>query len=161
MRYSVCVCVCVCVYVCMWWLDSLFSSTGQWSHYHAGVSATTSRWNQPGEETRGKGRGHGFKSKNKPFFYGTKYLLFFLKRAAFSIFDVLLSSTWSARSLKRTRTKPRLDEALEVSSREKKKKKKCHNTLHSRLFAGSFCYAFLISRPAFPKVNTTTAKLLA
>lgn len=31
---------------------------------------------------------------------------FFKKRAAFSIFDVLLSSTWTARSLKLTRTKP-------------------------------------------------------
>ena len=150
--------VCVCVCVCVWWLDSLFSSTGQWSHYHAGVSATTSRWNQPGEETEEKGGGKDLKAKTSLSSMALNiYCFFFFLKGCIHIFDVLLSSTWSARSLKRTRTKPRLDEALEVSSREKKKK--CHNTLHSRLFAGSFCFALLISRPAFPKVNT--AKLLA
>lgn len=58
-----------------------------------------------------------------------------------------------------------VDEELEVSLREWEVGREegggvggCHNTLHSRLFAGPFCFALLISRPAFPKVNRARAR---
>lgn len=57
------------------------------------------------------------------------------------------------------KNKAQLDEALEVSSRQEKELLPQHAS--SVVVCWPFCFALLISRPACPKVNTATAKLLA
>lgn len=61
------------------------------------------------------------------------------------------------------KNKAEVDEVLGVSLREKKRGGGDKVPQHASLMAvcWPFCFALLISRPAFPKVNTATAKLLA
>lgn len=107
--------VCACVYV--WWLVSLFSQQHRpmkplpcWclSLCQQVIPARwrgrerEKRWREIGEE---KGGGQGFKSKKTSLFSAPLNIYCSKKKAAFSIFDVLLSSTWTATSLKLTRTK--------------------------------------------------------
>lgn len=71
---------------------------------------------------------------------------------------MLLQFNLNRQDFEVSENKAGVDEELEVSLREGEVGRGCHNTLHSRLFAGPFCFALLISRPAFPKVNRARAR---
>lgn len=95
------------------------------------------------------------KSNNKPFFYCTKYfflLFYFFFFVAFSIKCFLYFNLNHQDDFEANKNKARADEAMDVSQKkEKKKKTKCHNTFHSRVFAGPFVSLYLFQDLRFQR----------
>lgn len=114
-----------------------------------------------GREEDGKGKGRDLKAKTS---LSSVMLNIYCFKKIFTIFDVLLSSTWTVRSLKLKRTKPGPMKHWKCHQEKEKKRKKNEEVPQHASFTvvcWPFCFALLILRPAFPKVNTVKARLLA